>query len=343
MNASWQTFLADHGALFSSDDAVRFNDNPQADVALAADGTVVVPLVHLGAIRASGEDSATFLHNLLSNDVKKIGAADAQFSSFNSPKGRMLASLLLWRDGPDYVLALSADIHAAMLKKLSMYVLRSKVKLSDDGAGTVLIGLAGRQAVSALEVAGLSVPTNARTTTSGVATVIRLDDNRFIVAAPNAALPALWQGFTAAGARPAGTAAWQWLDIQAGLPLVSAPVQEEFVPQMINFDLIDGISFTKGCYPGQEIVARTRYLGKLKKRMFLIHGEGDVPSAGTDLYAPDFGDQSAGKIVSAAPAPNGGFDALAVLQISSAEAASAQLGAPDGPVLQFKTLPYALA
>ncbi len=342
MNATWQTLLANQGAFFPDDVSVKFHDDARQDVVRAAEGTVVVPLVHLGALRASGEDAIPFLHNLFSNDVKKLGANQAQFTSFNSPKGRMLASILLWREGGDCLLALSADIHAAMLKKLSMYILRSKVRLMDDSTDSVLIGLAGPQAGAALEAAGLGIPGAPLSTASGMATVVRLDDARFVVSAPLSEAAGLWQKFTAIGAVPAGTAAWQWLDIKAGQPVITVPVQEEFVAQMLNYDLIGGVSFTKGCYPGQEIVARTHYLGKLKKRMYRVHAEVPALAAGADLYAADFGDQSAGKVVSVAPAPKGGFDALVVLQTSSAESARVCVGAPDGPALAFLPLPYAL-
>ena len=342
MNATWQTLLANQGARFPDALSIQFHDDVREDVADAAQGTVVVPLLHLGAIRVSGEDASGFLHNLFSNDVKKLGANEAQYTSFNSPKGRMLASILLWREGGDCLLALSADIHAAILKKLSMYILRSKVRLMDDSGDCVLLGLAGPQAGAALEAAGLGIPGSGMATAPGMATVVRLDDARFIVSAPLAEAAALWERFTGAGALPAGTAAWQWLDIRAGQPTITAPVQEEFVAQMLNFDLIGGVSFTKGCYPGQEIVARTHYLGKLKKRMYRVHADVDTLAAGTDLYAPDFGEQSAGKVVGAAPAPGGGFDALVVLQTSSAEAGQVHAGAPEGPALVFLPLPYSL-
>ena len=263
MNASWQTHLAAQGASFPDEFSVRFGEDERQGASLVAQGTVVVPLEHLRVIRATGEDAGAFLHNLFSNDVKKLGANEAQLNSFNSPKGRMLASMLVWRQGSDYLLAMSADIHAAMLKKLSMYVLRSKVRLLDDGSDSVLIGLAGSQAGAALEAAGLGIPGAPRATASGIASVVRLDGARFVVSTPISEAAALWNKFVASGAVPAGTQAWQWLDIREGLPTVTQPVQEEFVAQMLNFDLIGGVSFNKGCYPGQEIVARTHYLGKL--------------------------------------------------------------------------------
>ena len=273
MNASWQTHLAAQGASFPDEFSVRFGEDERQGASLATQGTVVVPLEHLRVIRATGEDAGAFLHNLFSNDVKKLGANEAQLNSFNSPKGRMLASMLVWRQGSDYLLAMSADIHAAMLKKLSMYVLRSKVRLLDDGSDSVLIGLAGSQAGAALEAAGLGIPGAPRATASGIASVVRLDGARFVVSTPISEAAALWNKFVASGAVPAGTQAWQWLDIREGLPTVTQPVQEEFVAQMLNFDLIGGVSFNKGCYPGQEIVARTHYLGKLKKRMYRVHAD----------------------------------------------------------------------
>ncbi|MDD3353984.1 folate-binding protein [Zoogloea sp.] len=342
MNANWQTHLEGKGARFS-EFSVGFHEDERLDVVAAEKGTVLVPLCQLGAIRATGEDAAAFLHNLFSNDVKKLGPNEAQLTSFNSPKGRMLASILLWREGNDYLLTLSADIHAAMLKKLSMYVLRSKVRLMDDSTDSVLIGLAGPQAGAALEAAGLHIPGAVKATASGVATVVRLEGARFIVSAPLSEAAGLWDIFAAAGAVPAGSAAWRWLDITQGQPSVTLPVQEEFVAQMLNYELIGGVSFNKGCYPGQEIVARTHYLGKLKKRMYRVHGDVDAPPApGTDVYAAEFGEQSAGKVVMAAPAPAGGVDALVVLQTASAEAGSVHLDSPDGVPLSFLPLPYAL-
>ena len=184
MNASWQSHLAAQGASFPDEFSVRFGEDERQGASLAALGTVVVPLEHLRVIRATGEDAGAFLHNLFSNDVKKLGANEAQLNSFNSPKGRMLASMLVWRQGGDYLLAMSADIHAAMLKKLSMYVLRSKVRLLDDGSDSVLIGLAGSQAGAALEAAGLGIPGAPRATASGIASVVRLDGARFVVSTP---------------------------------------------------------------------------------------------------------------------------------------------------------------
>ncbi|HRP96158.1 MAG TPA: folate-binding protein [Rhodocyclaceae bacterium] len=339
MNPHWTEFLSREGAVIDGH-TIRFGTESRA-----GEQTIAVPLVHLGLIRSTGADSAVFLHNLFSNDVKALAADAAQWNSFNSPKGRMLASFLIWSEADGHRLALSADIQPAMLKKLSMYVLRSKVKLEDASADTALIGVSGAHAAQALEAAGFGVPASAMHQLSdGEARCIRLNDDSFIIAVPAAEAAQRWQALVGAGAAPAGTAAWQLAMIRSGLPLITAATQEEFVAQMLNYELIGGVSFNKGCYPGQEIVARTQYLGKLKKRMYRVHVAADeAPQPGTDVFTAQFGEQSAGKVVNVAPAPDGGFEALIVLQTSCAEAGDAHLGSPGGPRLSFLSLPYAVS
>lgn len=341
---AWTDHLARLGATLGDDTrSVSFSD--AAAEARAAAGTIAVPLLHLGTIRSVGPDSAVFLHNLVSNEVKKLPADGAEWNSFNSPKGRMIASFLLWSEAEGHAFALSADILPAFLKKFSMYVLRSKVKLSDASAECALIGLAGPQAAATAQAAGAELPAADMQQTINAAGLrcIRLGQTRYILVAPVEAAAGAFDAALAAGATAAGTAAWQLTMIRAGVPLITAPTQEEFVPQMLNFELIGGVNFHKGCYPGQEIVARTEYLGKLKKRTYRVSlPAGATAAPGTDLYAPDFGEQSAGKLVNVAADADGGFEALAVLQCSSADAGQIHVGAPDGPRAQVLDLPYAL-
>ncbi|MBW7860553.1 MAG: folate-binding protein YgfZ [Rhodocyclaceae bacterium] len=339
MTSPWTEFLVGEGAVIE-DHTVTFPNE-----SAGATKTIAVPLLDLGLIRSSGDDSAAFLHNLCSNDVKKLAAGDVQWNSFNSPKGRMLASFLLWPQDDGHCLAVSADLHPAFLKKLSMYVLRSKVRLSDAGAELALVGLSGANARELIERANLPCPdAPMKQAIRDGSRTLRLTSEAFIVAVPVAQAGTTFRALLDAGAQRAGTSAWQLAMIRAGLPMITVATQEEFVAQMVNFDLIGGVSFTKGCYPGQEIVARTRYLGKLKKRMYRVSARDTaLPKAGTDLYTPGFGDQSAGKIVNAAPTPDGGFEALAVLQISCAQTGPAFLGAPDGPQLELLDLPYELS
>lgn len=343
MADSWSDFLTARGAQREGTET-RFGV-PAGEVRLAQGANVVVPLTHLGLIRARGEEAAGFLHNLFSNDVKTQTPGQARWNSFNSAKGRMLASFLVWRQGEDYLLAPAADLQPALLKKLSLYVLRAKVKLSDPGSEVVMLGVAGPSAATLLTAAGVGHPPEVMGVASADSIqVIRVTESAYLLAVPADQAPILFDRLVAAGGQAAGTAAWQAGAVAAGLPLITLPTQEEFVAQMLNYELIGGVSFNKGCYPGQEIVARTQYLGKLKKRMYRVRLGADAqPSPGQDLYAPDFADQSAGKLVNVVPAAEGGFEALAVLQTSSAEAGQVHLGAPDGPRLEFLPLPYALS
>lgn len=337
MTPDWTAFLTERGATLDE----RGISFPAAGAANT--DAILVPLTHLSLIRSAGEDSAPFLHNLFSNDVKKLVPGTAQWNSFNSPKGRMLASFLLWGTPTDHWLAVSSDLREALQKKLSMYVLRSKVKL-DHPADVELLGLAGARAATLLEAAGAQCPdADMRQAAFDGGTLIRINAGTFILALPQSAAGRGFDALIAAGAQAAGTAAWQLAMIRAGVPLITSATQEEFVAQMLNYELIGGVSFNKGCYPGQEIVARTQYLGKLKKRMYRVGIDGaEAPAPGADLYTPEFGEQSAGKLVNVAPSPDGGFEALAVMQTSCAAAGDARVGAPDGPRVRFLELPYAL-
>ena len=254
----------------------------------------------------------------------------------------MQASFLVWRTNDRYQLMLAADLQEAAQKRLPMFVLRAKVNLVAPTDGTMLLGLAGPQAEEALADAALPCPPAPMSTAfaDGV-TVIRLDATRFIIALPEAAKADLWQKLTVK-ARPAGVLVWRWLDIQAGFPLVTLAAKEEFVPQMADFEKIGGISLHKGCYPGQEIVARTKYLGKVKRRTYRASVQSDCPQPGTDLFSPDLADQSCGKVIPAAPSPSGGCELLASMLMSSAAAGALRVGSADDPRLSFHALPYPL-
>ncbi|MFA9440252.1 folate-binding protein YgfZ [Uliginosibacterium sp. sgz301328] len=344
MQSPWLVFLDEIGARFEEGQAgIMHFGAIEDEVQAAATTTVIAPLTHRGLMRAEGEDAAAFLHNLTSNDVKNLALHRAHYDSFNSPKGRMLATFLVWRDQAGIFLQTSTDLLAAMHKKLSMYVLRSKVRLTNPTHDYAVIGLAGAGTAHALDAAGLALPPESMSVTQGQVQVIRLDGARAQIVVPVAQAADIWKKLASQGARPVGSVAWNWLDIRAGVPWITSATQEEFVAQMVNFELIGGVSFQKGCYPGQEIVARTQYLGKLKKRMFFAHLAEGSAAAGDDLYSAGFGEQSCGKVLSVAPSPQGGYDLLAVVQISSRESDDVSVGTPGGPRLTFGTLPYTVS
>ncbi|MDP2025480.1 folate-binding protein YgfZ [Sulfuriferula sp.] len=305
-------------------------------------GTVFADLAPLGLIAFSGEDATTFLQGQLTNDVRKLATGEAQYSGFCSPKGRLLASFLMWNQNGDTYLQLPGDLHEAMQKRLSMFILRSKVKARDARSEMTRIGVAGSHAAALIETTLGSPPdADMRVAHGPAGSVIRLGHQRYqIVTTPELAAPLLET--LQRDATPIDYPAWQWLEIQAGIPTILPATQEQFVPQMVNFDLTNSVNFQKGCYTGQEIVARTQYLGKLKRRMYLVHS--DSPAApGDELYSADMEGQASGMIVNAQAAPSGGWDALAVIQISSVAAQPIHLKSLDGAQLRLETLPYALA
>ena len=332
MNPHWRSFLESAEALFDGDstELLSFGDAP-GELLAARQQTIVVPLTHLALIEASGEDAKSFLHNQLTSDVNHLGKGLAQHAGWCTAKGRMQASFLTWRQDERYLLALSADLQEASLKRLQMFVLRAKVKLAALTDTTLMLGVSGPQAEESLADAGLPCPSTPLTMAmQDETTVIRLDDSRLLIVAPESAMAGLWQKLTVK-ARPAGLSAWRWLDIQAAFPLVTLATKEEFVPQMADFEKIGGVSFHKGCYPGQEVVARTQYLGKVKRHLFRLTST-QALKPGDVLHSPDNPDQSCGMVMTAAPSPAGGYEALAVVQSNYSE--NVRLGSLDGPVVK---------
>jgi len=340
MSQDWRTYWVQHGA---SSTGMDFGDAAE-ELKAAQSASIVVPISDLALIRASGDDAASFLHNLLTNDVEHLKDDAVARCGFCTPKGRLLANFLIWKDGADLILALSADLHAAMLKKLSMYVLRAKVRLSDASGDFALLGASGPAAQQVLQSldAQLTLPGAAlQAVTSSAGQFLRLAEQRWLLAIPQESVAVTWQQL-ATQLKPAGLNAWHWLDIMAGLPWITEATREEFVPQMVNFELIGGISFKKGCYPGQEIVARTHYLGKVKRRMYRAHSEAAAVKPGMQVYSAE-SDQACGMVVNAAASPLGGHDLLVVLQTANSTGAAAlHLDTPEGPLLVLQPLPYAV-
>ena len=332
MNPNWRSFLESTEAAFDGDtnELTTFGD-AAGELKAAGSQTVLVPLTHLSLLEAAGEDAKTFLHSQFTSDVNHLKEGQAQHAGWCTAKGRMLASFLVWRQNDAYRMLLAADLLEATQKRLQMFILRAKVKLQSLTDSLLLLGISGPQAAESLGDAGLAIPEEAmNAAVTGEQVVIRIDSQRFIVAVPEAAVAALWQKLSVK-ARPAGLPVWRWLDIQAGYPLVTLATKEEFVPQMADFEKIGGVSFHKGCYPGQEIVARTQYLGKVKRHLFRLRSNSPL-AAGQHLHSPDNPDQSCGTVMTVAPSPAGGFDALAVVQ--SNFAGNVRLGSLEGPVVE---------
>jgi len=344
MKPEWKDFLADAGAEFDDGRVTTFG-NPDRERRVTTSGNVFCDLSHLGMIAAYGDDTAGFLQNQLTNDVRLVDATHSQLNAYCTPKGRMLALFRLFRRGDTWYLRMPRSTLEPVLERLRKYVMMAKVTLEDGSGALVRLGVSGPDAVEELEKAtGGKVPAeNDAVANIGDYTVIRVPGihPRFEVYGELESMKDLWERLNVHGA-PVGASGWALLDILAGLPSVHAATVEAFVPQMANMELVNGVSFKKGCYPGQEIVARMQYLGKLKRRMYRLHSEAaEPPPPGTDVFGKGR-DEPVGKVVDAELHPDGGVELLAVLQIEAAEEAALHLGSPDGAAAQRQALPYPL-
>jgi folate-binding protein YgfZ len=311
------------------------------DVTRALREPVLVPLPEFGVIAASGPDAISFLQTQLTNDVTTASAAGLQLTGYCTVKGRLLATFHQWRSDDSILLRLPREILPGVVKRLSMFVLRAKVKLVDASDAYTTHALLGPSADSVLSTAGLPVPAEPWSAVASdglsIARMSAADgiEQRFLVSSSGALPPRL------AGLTPASGATWWWSEIAAAVPTVFAATQEKFVPQMINFEVLGGVSFKKGCYPGQEIVARSQYLGKLKRRMNLAHTEAGAVVAADDIFHSD-GAQAVGTVVMAAPSPDGGTDLLFEAPIDRLAGGSLHVGSTQGAPLAVRPLPYQL-
>ncbi|MEJ2592854.1 MAG: folate-binding protein YgfZ [Candidatus Thiodiazotropha sp.] len=302
-------------------------------------------LSHFGLIRVAGEDAEQFLQGQLTNDMRQVTDGHSNLAGWCTAKGRMLANFRCFRRDGDYYLQTPAENLPAVLKRLGMYVLRSKVTLTDASDELARMGITGACAEPVLETVFDNLPDAANEVVHQAAlSLIRLPgaQARFELVGPADQLADIWQAAEAQAVRRSDDF-WALQQIHAGIPVIYPLTSEAFVPQMTNMQLVDGVSFTKGCYTGQEVVARMQYLGKLKRRMYLAHvASATPPQPGDELFAKgSTSGQGAGKVVDARPA-DGGYDLLAVIEIASALDDEVCLG-ENGPPLQISTLPYPFA
>ena len=298
---------------------------------LDADGAL--PLPDWGLMLAQGTEAAAFLNGQLTQEMLHLGDDRARLAGYCSPKGRLLTTFIAWQMAPDTIaLACSADLLPATLKRLSMYVLRAKCKLGDGSAAWPLYGLAGPSADALLRGA-LPAGDWARGSL-GPAQVLRLP-------AAQGVSRYLWAGAEAPPLPPLHTDVWRWLEVQSGVPRIVAATADQFVPQMLNLELLGGVDFKKGCYPGQEVVARSQYRGTIKRRTYLVDGMAPL-AAGSEVFHSDDPGQPAGMVVLGASLGADHHAALVELKMAALQSGTLHAGSADGPRLSAGTLPYTL-
>jgi folate-binding protein YgfZ len=335
MNNDWQNFLSDHR------DVLDKQDTPDTYL----DKTYLCNLAELGLIKASGEDALSFLHGQFTNDLNQVNPNLSQLSSYCNAKGRMLAIFRVFKKDDDFYLILRRDVLEVVLKKLTMFKLMAKVDLTDASDELVLFGIAGPDSDSILSEINISAPAEVdHCIQENENTIIRIqsESSRLLfVSKPEKAI-SLWKSLSEKTIQT-NSDIWDLHDIQSGIAQVTAETSEAFIPQMVNLELIGGVNFQKGCYPGQEIVARTHYLGKPNRRMYRISIDTITdPLPGTNIFSTKDGEQPVGKIVSSKKSSNDNSNALAVLRTAKENDNELHLESLTGAKITIQKLPYSL-
>lgn len=344
MNKEWKNFLLSLNATIENNAVKNFGlsiDEEQS----AYSNLVIADLSHYALIEASGDDVIEFLQGQLTNDIKLVTEQMSQLSAYCNPKGRILASFRIYKRQDNYYLQLHSSIVDSTIKRLRMFVMRSKVELVDRSEELVRIGIAGNNADKILSeiIATLPHKTDESCTENDI-TLIKLPGTlpRYEAHGPLEKIKALWETLQK-DAVAIGENSWNLLTIRAGIPEIVSETVEAFVPQMVNLQAINSLSFTKGCYPGQEVVARMHYLGKLKRRLFIGSAKTDtLPSPGESVMSGNENEQKVGQIVTSSRSNNNQIELLAVLQIEKAAENDLHIQSSTGPSIELIDLPYEL-
>lgn len=316
----------------------------------------VAKLSHLGVIRAVGEEAVKFLQGQLTQDVALLGLNEARLAAFCSAKGRMQASFIVFKRPsdidttlpPEILLICSHDILAPTLKRLSMFVMRAKVKLTDATADFALYGLVGsalQNTINTIASQATNMPSIAE-----FKPYLKIDTgfSNLISLYPAFGQPrGLWVA-PAGEPAPAGESLsnelWAWGEVHSGIATITAPIVEAFVPQMLNYESVGGVNFKKGCYPGQEVVARSQFRGTLKRRAYLVDIDDTNAQAvvGQEVFHDSDAEQPCGAVAQVAANPDGGTSAIVSMQVSAIADGKLTLGSASGPEINLLALPYAL-
>lgn len=343
MNENWNNFLTKQGAIIQSNQVISFSET--SSHIFSHESTYVCDISSLGIIRASGEDAQSFLHGQFTNDLNKVSSSVSQLSSYCNHKGRMLSIFHIYKRDNDYFLILPRDVLELTIKKLTMFKLRSKVDLSDGSDEFVLFGVAGPDSESTLTSLNITIPKQVNhCVQENETTIIRLpSENTRVLFITKAELAISFWKQLSEKLSVATSHLWDLHDIYSGIPKITANTSEAFIPQMTNLELIDGVNFSKGCYPGQEVVARTHYLGKPNRRMYRVSvDDNKVPESGTNIFSPEDESQPVGKIVTAQKTSEDKTLALVVLRIEKEHDEDLHLGSITGPKVVMQSLPYSL-
>ncbi|WP_020559188.1 YgfZ/GcvT domain-containing protein [Thiofilum flexile] len=336
MKASWRQFLTHQGAEFEAGKLISFG-NPERERSIPPQGAILCDLSHQGLIAVNGKDARSFLQGQLSADVDTVSPTHTVPAAYCTPKGRALATFqVLEREGTLY-LATAADLVEPMLKRLRMFVMRSDVALTDAHDSFVHFGYADPQGEQRLQAILGRYPAKVdQVLQINQLTIIRrpAEVPRFEIYGQLTESQQLWEALSV-NAAAVTTEVWNYFEIAAGIPHVTLESSDAWVPQMLNLQLLNGISFTKGCYPGQEIVARLKYLGKNKRQLYRLGVDSfHTPAVGAVISSPT--EPDAGQVLNAALNPDSKVEVLAIMKIAYITEALTL----EGQTVQVLPLPY---
>jgi tRNA-modifying protein YgfZ len=323
---SWHSFLHQQGASIVEQNAISFGEKP-GDYPGLESKTTITPLIHLGLLSVKGADSARFLQGQVTCDVQQLSLGHSLIGARCNPKGRALADFLLCQPSEDQLLlVMNHRLVQQNIEELSKFAAFFKTQLLDASKDYQLIGICGEEA----ETLASNIPASYH---------YPLSDGRQLLIVPTEDAPSAWKELSASAA-PTGNEFWHLQDIRAGLGHVQTETVAMFVPQMLNLQAIEGISFKKGCYTGQEVVARMKYLGKLKRRMYRLTTDSPLlPTPGTPCYLPTQ-KQSIGNIVQAANVDNNHQELLVVLTDEASKSDTLIIGEAPAQAVKQQLLPY---
>lgn len=351
IHPQWQAFLAAQGATFNENGGVDSFGHPDLERFLIKNGPVMTSLAHQGLLKVSGDDAFTFLQGQLSNDLKDVTSERAQLSAYCDPQGNVLAIFLVFKIHNDFYLSFDGSIKTTIQKRLTMFVMRSKVTITDLSAGWIHIGFAGDFAdLDVQRLLGTKVKIHYEVAQlnneDAQATLVKVPGpyHRYEIFADAQSAEYIWKKLNT-NSQPTNQRDWQLLDIVSGMPNVNQATQAQFIAQFLNLDKLSAINFKKGCFPGQEIIARMHYRGKVTKRMMRLRFEEAITEkSGQEIVLKDADNKNFKfSLISVNPDIFKGSLALGVATLKPLESVASQLKTESGNVVTIEPMPYDLS
>jgi len=341
MQNNWEEFLLQQGAVLEQGQVNNFG-NPVTEAEAVLSDNIITDLSCFSVVEISGNDAEDFLHGQFTSDIKQLEQDTARISAWCNPAGRVIADFLIIRRQDKYLLLLPVELQEPFTRRLQMFILRADVTMNDRSNEIMCIGLRGENIPQILQsCTGLSLEKEFQGIKYNGMFILPLPDQaaRALILGSVEQLQNLWMS-VAAETTAVSNRYWKLFDMLNGLHWVNSRTSENFMPQNLNLDCLGAVNYQKGCFPGQEVIARLHYRSNPKNRMYLAHIAGECPARPGDKLFLSETDASAGTIIELAEHPGTGTALLASINIELAGSSKIHISGPDGPVLSIDPLPY---